>query len=81
MKIFKATARPSERGSDAWFTGQVSIRSGHRLRHTGNDYFQIDGQPARTLMTGDAFYEPANAKILHFDNASEQDRRVLPRSI
>ena len=31
--------------------------------------FQVEGQPARQLRTGDAFHEPANARILHFDNA------------
>jgi quercetin dioxygenase-like cupin family protein len=39
----------------------------------GAIYFQIDGQAAQTLKTGDAFYEPANTKILHFDNPSEQE--------
>jgi uncharacterized protein YndB with AHSA1/START domain len=30
--------------------------------------FQIEGQPARELRAGDAFYEPANVRMLHFDN-------------
>jgi quercetin dioxygenase-like cupin family protein len=35
--------------------------------------FQVDGEPARMLTAGSAFYEPANTKILHFDNASDRD--------
>lgn len=38
----------------------------------GRILFQVEGQPARVLRTGDAFYEPANARILHFDNAGEE---------
>jgi quercetin dioxygenase-like cupin family protein len=33
--------------------------------------FQIEGEPAKTLRRGDAFYEPMNARVAHFDNASE----------
>lgn len=33
----------------------------------GSVYFQIDGEPARVLHPGDAFYEPANVRVLHFD--------------
>jgi quercetin dioxygenase-like cupin family protein len=36
----------------------------------GEITFQIEGQPAQVLRAGDAFYEPANTRILHFDNAS-----------
>jgi len=36
----------------------------------GSYIFQVQGQPARTLQTGDAFYEPANVPIERFDNAS-----------
>jgi quercetin dioxygenase-like cupin family protein len=39
----------------------------------GTIVFQIDGQPAKTLTAGSAFAEPANAKILVFDNASTQE--------
>src|SRR5262249_26863004 len=35
--------------------------------------FQIEGEPPRTLKEGDAFHEPAGARILHFDNASDRD--------
>jgi quercetin dioxygenase-like cupin family protein len=34
----------------------------------GKILFQIEGQPARTLKTGDTFFEPANVEILHFDS-------------
>jgi quercetin dioxygenase-like cupin family protein len=37
---------------------------------SGSVRFQIDGQPARTLKAGDAFFEPANTKVPHFGNAS-----------
>jgi quercetin dioxygenase-like cupin family protein len=32
--------------------------------------FQIAGEPETTLGAGDAFHEPANREIVHFDNAS-----------
>ncbi len=37
----------------------------------GSVAFQIDGNEERTLRTGDAFFEPPNAKILKFDNTSD----------
>jgi quercetin dioxygenase-like cupin family protein len=37
---------------------------------TGEIYFQIEGAAGRPLRPGDAFFEPANTRILHFDNAS-----------
>jgi quercetin dioxygenase-like cupin family protein len=36
-----------------------------------DDFFQVDGEPAKTLQQGDAFLEPANRKMLHFDNTSQ----------
>jgi quercetin dioxygenase-like cupin family protein len=36
----------------------------------GTVRFQIDGQAIQTLNAGDAFYEPADTRIQHFDNAS-----------
>lgn len=36
----------------------------------GTIYYQVEGQPAQILKAGDAFYEPAGPRILHFDNAS-----------
>jgi Cupin domain len=38
----------------------------------GTIRFQPEGEPPRTLRAGDAFYEPANATILQFDNASNR---------
>ena len=39
----------------------------------GSSMFQIDGQTAKTLKAGDAFYEPAITRILHFDNPSDEE--------
>jgi quercetin dioxygenase-like cupin family protein len=36
----------------------------------GRAIFQIEGQPERELLTGAAFFEPANTVIRRFDNAS-----------
>jgi quercetin dioxygenase-like cupin family protein len=36
----------------------------------GTVAFQIEGGEEKTLRAGDAFFEPPNAKILRFDNAS-----------
>lgn len=36
----------------------------------GSFRFQPDGQPERIIRSGDSFFEPANHKILRFDNAS-----------
>ena len=33
----------------------------------GSILFQAEGEQARILQAGDAFYEPANVHILHFD--------------
>lgn len=38
---------------------------------SGTLLFQVEGEPSKTLKTGDAFFEPANTPIVHFDNASE----------
>ena len=43
---------------------------GHVTR--GEIRFQVEGEPPRTLQAGDAFHEPANARILLFDNASDR---------
>jgi quercetin dioxygenase-like cupin family protein len=40
---------------------------------TGTILFQIEGGPAKSLQAGSAFFEPANVKIAHFDNASPQE--------
>lgn len=39
----------------------------------GTVHFQVEGEPAKILKAGDAFFEPANKNILHFDNASKTD--------
>lgn len=36
----------------------------------GTIVYQIEGGPAKTLNEGEAFFEPANKVISHFDNAS-----------
>jgi quercetin dioxygenase-like cupin family protein len=36
----------------------------------GTIRFQVEGETERTLSAGDAFHEPANAPVGHFDNAS-----------
>jgi quercetin dioxygenase-like cupin family protein len=40
---------------------------------SGTILFQIEGHPAKTLRAGDAFFEPANTRIRHFDNPSPRD--------
>lgn len=39
----------------------------------GTILFQVEGQPPMSLSEGDAWFEPADSKIVHFDNASSQD--------
>ena len=39
----------------------------------GSFVFQPEGEPLRTLKAGDSFFEPADRKILHFDNASKTE--------
>ncbi|HXU94788.1 MAG TPA: cupin domain-containing protein [Gallionella sp.] len=34
----------------------------------GGIVFQIEGKPVQRLGAGDAFYEPANARVVRFDN-------------
>jgi quercetin dioxygenase-like cupin family protein len=34
--------------------------------------FQAEGEEKKVLKSGDAFYEPKNKTILHFDNAGEE---------
>ena len=43
----------------------------------GTIHFQIEGQPERILKSGDAFHEPADARIARFDNASDTERAVF----
>lgn len=44
---------------------------------SGEAVFQIEGQEKVVLHKGDAFYEPKNVKILHFDNASAEQPLVF----
>jgi quercetin dioxygenase-like cupin family protein len=44
---------------------------------SGEVVFQIEGQQKVVLHEGDAFYEPKNVKILHFDNASTEKPLVF----
>ncbi|AYZ35468.1 cupin domain-containing protein [Chryseobacterium indologenes] len=39
---------------------------------SGEAVFQIEGKESVVLHEGDAFYEPKNVNILHFDNASKE---------
>ena len=38
---------------------------------------QVDGQDARTVEAGNAFYEPAGERIVAFDNVSDTDPAVF----
>ncbi|MBB6127844.1 cupin domain-containing protein [Mucilaginibacter lappiensis] len=40
---------------------------------SGTVLFEAEGQSARVLHAGDAFYEPANTPIAHFDNQSDTE--------
>jgi quercetin dioxygenase-like cupin family protein len=40
---------------------------------SGSVRFQVEGQDVLTLKAGDAFFEPADTRILHFDNASSTE--------
>jgi quercetin dioxygenase-like cupin family protein len=44
---------------------------------TGSINFQIDGKPNQCLRSGDAFYEPRDVPIAHFDNASKTEAAVF----
>jgi quercetin dioxygenase-like cupin family protein len=37
----------------------------------GTAFFQVEGEPAKTLPAGSAFYEPADVVIAEFRNASD----------
>lgn len=43
----------------------------------GEIRFQVADGPVVTLRAGDAFFEPANVRIPHFDNSSESDAAVF----
>ena len=40
---------------------------------SGTVLFQVEGDTLRTLKAGDAFFEPANTPMAHFDNISETE--------
>ncbi|MEP6950291.1 MAG: cupin domain-containing protein [Ginsengibacter sp.] len=40
---------------------------------SGKLLFQVEGELSKILKTGDAFFEPADTPIVHFDNASETE--------
>lgn len=40
---------------------------------SGSCLIQVEGEPAKVLNAGDAFYEPADTPIIHFDNYSEKE--------
>ncbi|MEJ5104092.1 cupin domain-containing protein [Chryseobacterium sp. MYb328] len=44
---------------------------------SGEVIFQIEGEESVILHAGDAFYEPKNVNILHFDNASKEKPLVF----
>ena len=44
---------------------------------SGKVLFQVEGEEKKTLNQGEAFYEPKNKTILHFDNASEEETLVF----
>ncbi len=45
--------------------------------NSGEAVFQIEGKEKVVFHEGDAFYEPKNVKILHFDNASAKKPLVF----
>ena len=64
----------------------AASQAGGRHRHPvpvfgvvtrGRFLFQVEGAPARVLDTGDAFYEPAEAAIAHFDNVSASEPAAI----
>ena len=44
---------------------------------SGKVLFQVDGEEKKILNSGEAFYEPKNKTILHFDNASAEEPLVF----
>ena len=43
----------------------------------GTIAFQIEGQPVQYLKAGDAFYEPANVRVAHFDNDGDTPAKFV----
>ncbi len=44
---------------------------------SGSVLYQEEGEEARIIKAGEAFYEPKNKHILHFDNASDTEPLVF----
>lgn len=44
---------------------------------SGSVLFQAEGEEAVIIKAGEAFYEPRNKTILHFDNASTEEPLVF----
>lgn len=40
---------------------------------SGSVLFQIEGEENKIIPAGEAFYEPKDAMVLHFDNASDHE--------
>lgn len=40
---------------------------------SGSCLIQVEGEPAKVLKAGEAFHEPANTPIIHFDNNSNSE--------
>lgn len=43
----------------------------------GEVLFQIEGEEKKILKAGEAFYEPKNKKIMHFDNYSKDSELIF----
>lgn len=43
----------------------------------GEIYFQLEGEQAKILQKGEAFYEPSNVKVLHFDNPNKSEKTTF----
>ena len=44
---------------------------------SGRVLFEIEGEDKKILTAGEAFYEPKNKTILHFDNASTEEPLIF----
>lgn len=44
---------------------------------SGRIRFEVDGREAAVLEEGDAFFEPRDTHVLHFDNASDDQPAVF----
>jgi quercetin dioxygenase-like cupin family protein len=44
---------------------------------SGKVLFQVEGEEKKILNQGEAFYEPKNKTILHFDNASTEEPLIF----